>query len=48
MQGVFYPGSSLLAEQGLAGKGFGGIDGLSSGNSHACIYRFITDVSDIC
>ncbi|CAM0951998.1 unnamed protein product [Alopecurus aequalis] len=29
-QGVFYPGSSLLAEQGLAGKGLGGIDGLSS------------------
>uniref|UniRef100_A0ACD5XT94 Uncharacterized protein n=1 Tax=Avena sativa TaxID=4498 RepID=A0ACD5XT94_AVESA len=29
-QGVFYPGSNLLAEQGLAGKGLGGIDGLSS------------------
>uniref|UniRef100_A0A453L4T8 DOG1 domain-containing protein n=1 Tax=Aegilops tauschii subsp. strangulata TaxID=200361 RepID=A0A453L4T8_AEGTS len=29
-QGVLYPGSSLLAEQGIAGKGLGGIDGLSS------------------
>ncbi|XP_047051735.1 transcription factor TGA2-like [Lolium rigidum] len=29
-QGVFYPGSNLLAEQGLTGKGLGGIDGLSS------------------
>jgi len=29
-QGVFYPGSNLLTEQGLAGKGLGGIDGLSS------------------
>ena len=33
LQGVFFPNSSLLADQGVAGKGvpIGGIDGLSSG-----------------
>jgi hypothetical protein len=45
VQGVFYPGSNLLAEQGLTGKGLGGIDGLSSGNSHPCIYRLVTEVA---
>lgn len=30
-QGVFFPGSGLLTEQGVTGKGLGGIDGLSSG-----------------
>lgn len=29
-QGVFFPGSGLLTEQGVTGKGLGGIDGLSS------------------
>jgi hypothetical protein len=33
LQGVFFPNSGLLADQGVAGKGvpIGGIDGLSSG-----------------
>jgi hypothetical protein len=37
LQGVFYPDSGLLADQGVAGKGIpiGGIDGLTSGTSTA-------------